>query len=94
MLNINHIANLARIHLSKDEKEIFDKEFPAILAYFEKIKEADTSVVNDSSTINNLINVLRKDEPRKENIDQTIEKIIKLAPDLKERFLKIKKILY
>ena len=94
MLNINHIANLARIYLSKDEKEIFNKEFPAILAYFEKMKEADTSGVNDSSTINNLINVLRKDEPRKENIDQTIEKIIKLAPDLKERFLKIKKILY
>ena len=39
---VEHIASLARLELTDQEKEKFTKELSSILDYFEQLKEVDT----------------------------------------------------
>ena len=58
--DIEHIAELADIGISKDEVPAFTTQFNAILDYF---KVLDT-VVDESTPAAGIFNVFREDEPR------------------------------
>jgi len=59
---VEHIAWLARVELSEEEKELFTKQFNEILEYFRKIDELDTEKVPPTYHILDLTNIFRKDE--------------------------------
>lgn len=59
---VTHIARLARVELSEEEKELFTKQFNEILEYFRKIDELDTVKVPPTYHVLDLVNVFRKDE--------------------------------
>ena len=42
---VQHIAKLARLGITREEEEKFAKELSSILDYFEKLKEVDVSKV-------------------------------------------------
>ena len=44
-MDVDHIANLARIELTNEEKEKFRSQFGDILKYFEKLNEVDVEGV-------------------------------------------------
>ncbi|MCP8311703.1 MAG: Asp-tRNA(Asn)/Glu-tRNA(Gln) amidotransferase subunit GatC [Candidatus Methylarchaceae archaeon HK01B] len=80
---IEHIAWLARIELSKKEVNLFAHQLSDILTYFAKIDEVDTEDVPPSYHVLDLINVLRKDE-----IKPSLEETFQTVPQTKGRFVK------
>lgn len=87
---IEHVAWLARIELTKDEKKAFTKQLNEILDYFKKIDEIDTSNIEPTFHVIDLVNVLRDDkvEPSLSKADA-----LKNAPQKEGSFIKAPKIL-
>ena len=59
---VEHIAKLARIRLTEEEKEKMTKELGAILTYVEKLNEIDTTGVEPTAQVTGLESVFRKDD--------------------------------
>lgn len=81
---IEHLAWLARIELTKKEKAMFVKQLGGVIAYFEKIDEVDTEGVEPTYHVSDLTNVFRPDEPR----FCDVEPILRNVPERKGRFVK------
>ncbi len=60
--DIQHIAKLARLHLSPDELALYRDQLGSILDYVNKLKELDTEGVPELAHAAGLENVLRSDE--------------------------------
>mgnify|MGYP000029346997 FL=1 len=61
--DIEHMAVLARIKLTPDEKARISGQMGTILAYIEKLKEVNTDDVEPTAHVLGLKNVFRDDEP-------------------------------
>ncbi len=61
--DVEHVARLARLHLSDDEKERMRVQLDAILAYIDKLTALDIEGVEPTSHAVPLVNVMRDDEP-------------------------------
>jgi aspartyl-tRNA(Asn)/glutamyl-tRNA(Gln) amidotransferase subunit C len=59
---VEHIAALARLELSEDERHAFQKQLSSILEYVEKLKAVDTEGVEPMNHSIEMGNVLRRDE--------------------------------
>ncbi len=59
-----HVAKLARLALSEDEVERMSRELSAVLDHIEKIGEVDLDGVAPTSHVVDVVNALRRDEPR------------------------------
>ena len=57
---VQHIAKLARLGLTEQEVEKYQKELSAILGYIEKLKEVDVSKVEPTSQAVFLENIFKK----------------------------------
>ena len=88
---VQHIAKLARLGLTEKEVEKFQKDLSSILNYVEKLKEVDISEVKPTSHSLRIENVMRIDEARVAD-PKTRKKILDLAPETKEEYLKVKSI--
>jgi aspartyl-tRNA(Asn)/glutamyl-tRNA(Gln) amidotransferase subunit C len=74
---IQHIADLAELYLSEDEKKRMSVELSQILGHIEKISELDIQNVKPTSHAVAMENVFRDDEPIKP-LDR--EEILSNAP--------------
>jgi len=88
---VEHIAKLARLGLTEKEIEKFQKDLSSILDYVEKLKEADISDINPTSHPLKIENIMRRDEAESKDIE-TRKKIMELAPETREEFLKVKSV--
>ena len=61
---VQHVARLARLHLTDEEAERMREQLDAILAYIDKLRSVDTAGVEPTSHAVPLTNVMREDEPR------------------------------
>ncbi len=61
---IEHVANLARLSLTEDEKQRFAGQLSSILNYANTLNELATGDVEPLTHILPVYNVLRADEPR------------------------------
>jgi aspartyl-tRNA(Asn)/glutamyl-tRNA(Gln) amidotransferase subunit C len=59
---VEHVAWLAHIELTEQEKTVFTEQFNEILDYFKKIDEIETRGIEQTSHVLELNNVFRKDE--------------------------------
>jgi len=59
---VEHIALLARLHLTEKEKEKFTKELSQVLEYIEILNEVDTDDVEPTYQVTGLANVYREDK--------------------------------
>lgn len=89
-INIDHIAKLASLPLTDEEKEKFGKQLSSILDYFEKLNQVDTSKVEPTSQVTNLENVFKDDET-KPSLSQ--EDALKNTNSKHNGFFKVKAIL-
>ncbi len=62
---VEHIAWLAHIEITEDEKKLFAEQFNRILEFFRKIDEANLENVPPTYHVLDLVNVYRKDETGK-----------------------------
>ncbi|PTA68363.1 Asp-tRNA(Asn)/Glu-tRNA(Gln) amidotransferase subunit GatC [Deinococcus arcticus] len=60
---ISHLAQLARLHLSPEERAAMGEDLTRVLGYFEQLNELDTSGVAEMQRPVALVNVLREDVP-------------------------------
>ena len=88
-INIDKVADLARLNLKADEKQKLAKDLGAILDYVKKLDKLDTSKVEPTSHVLNLENVYRKDEAKPSN---AAGKALKHAPQTEGSFFKVPKI--
>jgi aspartyl-tRNA(Asn)/glutamyl-tRNA(Gln) amidotransferase subunit C len=61
---VEHVARLARLAVTDDERARIGAELSAILQYIEKLAELDVSDVEPTSHAVGLVNVLRDDVTR------------------------------
>ncbi len=93
---IQHIAKLARLGLTEKEVKKYQKELSSILDYVGKLKEID-SEISEFAFAKHLLeaeNIMREDEMRfgDASVDGA-EKLLELAPQTKNGYLKVKSIL-
>jgi aspartyl-tRNA(Asn)/glutamyl-tRNA(Gln) amidotransferase subunit C len=63
-LDVAYVAKLARIDLSQEEANAFQKQLSDVLKYVEKLRRADVSHVEATAHALPIFNVFREDEPR------------------------------
>lgn len=61
-IDVNHIAKLANLPLTNEEKEKFAGQLSSILDYFTKLNELDTAKIEPTSQVTGLENVTREDK--------------------------------
>ncbi len=86
---VEHIAALARLRLTDEEKEKYSEQLSAILDYMEKLQTVDTAEVEQTSQVTGLINVMREDEIIESGIS---EELLACAPEHGLGFVKIPKV--
>ena len=64
LAQVEHIAELAKLSLSDEEKALYQGQLSAILEYAERLQAVDTSAIPPTATVLPLRNVMRADEPR------------------------------
>jgi aspartyl-tRNA(Asn)/glutamyl-tRNA(Gln) amidotransferase subunit C len=61
---VEHIALLARMRLTQDEKELYCEQLSAILDYAGRLLDLDTNDIPPTSSVLPFQTVLRIDQPR------------------------------
>lgn len=86
---VEHIAELAKIKISKDEKNLFTKQFNEILQFFHQLDEVDTSSIEPTFHVVDLKNRFREDK-----VEPTLSTEIALenAPKKEKNFFKAPKL--
>lgn len=88
---VEHIAELARIELTEEEKRKFSGELSDVLGYVKQLGEADTKNIEPVSQVTGLVNVLRDDVA--ENCGEDAKGImIKNFPEEKNGYIKVKQV--
>ena len=87
--DVEHVAKLARLELSEEEKEKFSKQLGDILKYVEQMNEVDTTGVEPMSHAIPMVNVMREDVVVSEN---TKEELMANAPLKEGGFFRVPKI--
>lgn len=88
--DVEHVANLARLNLSAEEKERYAGQLDAILKYADKLNELDTTDIEPTSHVLPLANVMREDEVRP---SWPIEQVLANAPDEEDGHFKVPAVL-
>ena len=86
---VEHLAELAKLELSKKEFTKLRGELNEILGYFRLIDEVDTENVSPTYHVQDIVNVLRDDTPTPQQPDMLLED----APQKKDRFIKAPKMI-
>lgn len=60
-IDVTHVAKLANLPLSDEEKKKFEKQLSSILEYVEQLDKVDTKNVEPTSQVTGLENVTRED---------------------------------
>lgn len=87
--DVEHVAKLARLELSEDEKVKFSKQLGDIIKYVEQMNAIDTTGVEPMSHSVPIVNVMREDVVVQE---QTKEELMANAPSKEDGFFRVPKI--
>ena len=89
---VEHIAELARIELTKEEREKFSDELSDVLGYVEQLQEVDTKKIKPVSQVTGLVNVVREDIA--ENFEEDGREImISNFPEGKDGCIKVRQVM-
>jgi aspartyl-tRNA(Asn)/glutamyl-tRNA(Gln) amidotransferase subunit C len=86
---IEHVAKLARLNLTEQEKEKLTVEMANIISYVDKLNELDTSGISPTAHVIPMKNVFREDKV--EN-SYNREKILANAPAVEDGCFKVPKV--
>ena len=87
--DVEHVAKLARLELTEDEKVLYTKQLGDVLKYVDQMNEVDTSNVKPMAQVIDFVNVMREDIP-----EQKISKEAWMsnAPEEENGFFKVPKL--
>lgn len=84
-----HIAKLARLKLSEEEVEKFQKDLSSILEYFEVLNSLDTKNVQPLVHVSGIENQVREDVSVFPSLSQ---ELVEMAPSQDQGFLQVKEV--
>jgi len=87
--DVEHVAKLARLNLTEEEKEKFTRQLGDVLKYVEQMNEVDTTDVEPMAHSIDFVNVMRDD---KVVYEQNKETLMQNAPQEENGFFKVPKI--
>jgi aspartyl-tRNA(Asn)/glutamyl-tRNA(Gln) amidotransferase subunit C len=87
---VEHVARLARLALSEEEKARMGEELSSILAYIDQLRELDTSDVEPTSHAIPMVNVMREDEVRP---SYPVDAMLQNAPEREGDLVRVPKII-
>ena len=87
--DVEHVAKLARLELTEEEKEKYSKQLGDILKYVEQMNEVDTTGVEPMSHAIPMVNVMREDKVVSEH---TKDELMANAPLKEDGFFRVPKI--
>ena len=87
---VEHVARLARLELTEEEKDTFTGQMDAILAYVEKLNELDTTGIVPTAHAVPMENAFRADEIRP---SIGVENALANAPGRMEDFFRVPKVI-
>lgn len=90
---IDHLAQLAKLELNKQEKDKLAQDLASILDYVQKLNEVDTFKVEPTAYALGLKNVMREDKKEEKPSREKSKSLIKQAKELKDDYIKVKAIL-
>lgn len=90
LAEVEHVAELARLNLSEEEKTLFREQLSAILDYAGVIQQVDTSAIPPTATVLPLRNVMRDDVAR---MSMAQEDALANAADARGGFFAVRQIL-
>lgn len=86
---VEHVAKLAQLSLTTEEKETFARQLDQVLAYAESIQALDTAAVEPMSHVAGE-GTLRADEPRP-GLDR--ETVLEEAPDAEAGLFRVPRVI-
>ena len=90
LTEVEHVAELARLGLTEEEKALFRGQLSAILDYAAVLQGVDTSTIPPTATVLPLRNVMR-DDVAGPSLSQ--EDVLANAPDARDGFFAVAAIL-
>jgi aspartyl-tRNA(Asn)/glutamyl-tRNA(Gln) amidotransferase subunit C len=88
--DVEHVAKLAKLELTAEEKARFLEQLSAILDYAAVLQQLDTSPVPATSTVLPLRSVMREDESRP---SLPVDEVLSNAPDTADGCFRVRAIL-
>lgn len=89
-LDISHVAKLANLSLSENEKKKFERQLEETIDYVNELDNVDTKDIKPTSQVTGLENVTREDTVKP---SLTQEQALKNAKSTYKGFFKVKGIL-
>ncbi len=89
-IDIDYVANLARIELSEEEKLKLGGQLDDILGYFEKLNAVDVEDVEPMAHAHLVTNVWREGDTPGPVFDPEV--LVKMAPDSRENQVVVPKV--
>lgn len=86
---VKHVAMLARLELSEDEKQKMTSELREIIEYVDELEAAPTENVESLNQISGLKNITRQDEIK---AGLSVADVLLNAPEKQDNFIKTKKV--
>jgi aspartyl-tRNA(Asn)/glutamyl-tRNA(Gln) amidotransferase subunit C len=87
---VEHVARLARLELTEEEKALFTSQLDEILAYVDKLNELNTDGIVPTSHAVPMENAFREDVVA---ASIGIDKALANAPDRSESFFRVPKVI-
>lgn len=88
--DVEHVAKLARLAVSEEEKEKFAQQLGDIVGYIDQLNEVNTDNVKPMAHAIPISNVVR-DDIAENNYDR--EEMLAISPDEEEGFIQVPKII-
>ena len=89
-MNIDQVAELARLNLKADEREKLASDLDKILAYVDQLQELNTDSVEPTSHPHAIENVFRDDKVIPCEVG---DDVLKHAPKREEKYFKVPKVI-
>jgi aspartyl-tRNA(Asn)/glutamyl-tRNA(Gln) amidotransferase subunit C len=89
-LNIDHVARLARLELTREEKERFEQQLGDVLHHITQLSKVDVSGVEPTAHAFPLFNVWQDDVARS---GLTVESALRNAPAQRDDMIVVPKVL-
>ncbi len=89
--DIEHVAELAHLELSEEEKDKFGNQLGSVLDYINLLQEVDTTGVEPTAQVSGLVDVWRSDEVQDWDHQEVLTALNQ--GELEGGYIKVKKVL-
>ena len=88
--DVEHVAELARLELTDEDKDLFREQLSTILEYVERLNQLDVSDIPPTATVLPVHSIMREDEP---SSSLQRESLLENAPESERGYFRVPAVL-